>query len=274
MIEEQVILTAERLRDDLLDFRQRLRDRYPKNTRQVASLDDRKIAARLAETWLVGLATNPDVSAAIGAALLAELGVHFQRLLTFSEHATTRSRYDTELAAILKNYAANVTIPLKQSRGRQLNSPRTSSDAVAVVVRSAFVGQSFASGDKRVNECIRETLAALGIKVVTGDEPKAASISEKVKRLIEEQSLFVGVFTRRDKVARKHEWTTSSWVVDEKAYAVGLRKPLILVKEQGVVSIGGIQGDYEYIEFSRDELEALAVKLIRLFDLSNNGLRR
>lgn len=95
-----------------------------------------------------------------------------------------------------------------------------------------------------------------------------------MKRLIEEQSLFVGVFTRRDKVARKHEWTTSSWVVDEKAYAVGLRKPLILVKEQGVVSIGGIQGDYEYIEFSRDELEALAVKIIRLFDLSNNGLRR
>jgi hypothetical protein len=45
-------------------------------------------------------------------------------------------------------------------------------------------------------------------------------------------------------------------------------------KEQGVVSIGGIQGDYEYIEFSRDQLEALAVKIIRLFDLSNNGLRR
>ena len=129
MIEEQVILTAERLRDDLLDFRQRLRDRYPKNSRQVASLDDRKIAARLAETWLVGLATNPDVSAAISAAVVAELSVHFQRLLSFSEHSTTRPRYDTELSAIVKNYAANITLPLKQSRGRQLKSPRSSTDA-------------------------------------------------------------------------------------------------------------------------------------------------
>jgi len=273
MIEEQVILTAERLRDDLTDFRRRLRDRYPKVSRQVTSDEDRKIAARVAETWLVGLATNADVGAAIGAALLAGLSVNFQRLLTFSEHATTRSRYDSELNSILKNYSANVIIPLKQSRGRQLNSPPNQGDAAARTVHSVFVGQSFASSDKRVNECVRDALSALGIKVVTGDEPKAASISEKVKRLIEEQSFFVGVFARRDKVARKNEWTTSAWVVDEKAYALGLRKPLVLIKEQGVSSIGGIQGDYEYIEFSRDELEALAIKIMRLFDLTNNGLR-
>ena len=92
---------------------------------------------------------------------------------------------------------------------------------------------------------------------MTGEKPRAASISEKVKRLIEEQSTFVGVFTRRDKIARKSEWTTSAWVLDEKAYALGRQKPLILLKEQGVGSIGGIQGDYEYIEFSREALESL-----------------
>lgn len=263
MIDEQAILTAERLRDDLLEFRQRLRNRYPKVSRQVASQDDRKIAAQLAETWLVELATNPDTGAAIGAATLADLSVHFQRLLTFSEHATTRSRYDAELRNLLKDYSVNVILPLKQSRGRIINAASTDSKSTGLV-RSVFVGQSFALNDKLVNQCVRDTLTALGVKVVTGDEPKAGSISGKVKRLIEDQSFFVGVFTRRDKVARKKEWTTSAWVIDEKAYALGLRKRLVLLKEQGVVSIGGIQGDYEYIEFSRDQLQALVLRLVQL----------
>ncbi len=84
----------------------------------------------------------------------------------------------------------------------------------------------------------------------------------------------MGIFTCRDKIARKPEWTTSPWVIDEKAYAVGRKKPLILLREQGVGSIGGIHGDYEYIEFSRDGLERLALHLIQLFQLTNSGLRK
>src|SRR5262245_34872040 len=102
----------------------------------------------------------------------------------------------------------------------------------------AFVGHSFSSDDKRVAECVIQTLGAVGVSVITGERPKADRISEKVKKLVEEQPLFVGVFTRRDKIARKTEWITTSWVVDE-----------------GVGSIGGIQGDYEFIEFNRDRLE-------------------
>jgi len=49
---------------------------------------------------------------------------------------------------------------------------------------------------------------------------------------------------------------------------------LILIKEQGVGSIGGIQGDYEYFEFNRDALENLLVRLIQLFGLTNKGLRK
>jgi len=78
--------------------------------------------------------------------------------------------------------------------------------------------------------------------VETGARPKADRISEKVKQLIDQQLIFVGIFTRRDKIARKAEWTTSPWVIDEKAYAVGGNKKLVLLKESGVGSIGGIQG--------------------------------
>jgi hypothetical protein len=47
-----------------------------------------------------------------------------------------------------------------------------------------------------------------------------------------------------------------------------------LLKEDGVNSIGGIQGDYEYIEFSRDALEEVVISLIKLFSLSNAGLQK
>ncbi len=142
------------------------------------------------------------------------------------------------------------------------------------VKNSVFVGQSFDSADSKVNVCICECLSALGLVVVTGEKPRADKISEKVKGLIEQQSIFAGIFTRRDKIARKPEWTTSAWVIDEKAYAVGLQKRLILLKEQGVNSIGGIQGDYEYIEFSRDELERTIITLMKLFILKNEGLQK
>jgi hypothetical protein len=273
MVDEQIILAAERLRDDLVEFRRLLRARYSKASRQVATEEYRTHAARLAETWLVELATDQGVGVAIGSTTLADLNVHFQRILTFAEHATTRSRYDAELRSILDNYAVKVILPLKQSRGQRAYTP-PSPVPTSTLVHSAFVGQSFIPADKRVNQCVSETLEALGVKAVTGEKPKADSISEKVKRLIEEQSIFVGVFTRRDKIARRLEWTTSAWVIDEKAYALGRHKRLILLKEQGVGSIGGIQGDYEYLEFSRDALESLVLRLIQVFELTNNGLRK
>ena len=273
MVEEQTILASERLRDELLEFRRSLSTRYRPATRQVTADDHRKQAARLAEKWLVEIALDQGLAVAIGPATLADLNVHFQRVLTFAEHATTRSRYETEFRAILEDYTVNVVLPLKQTRGRLVQTPPSITHD-RTVVHSAFVGQSFMPTDKKVNQCVFSTLEALGVKVITGEQPKADSISEKVKRLIEEQSIFVGLFTRRDKIARKPEWTTSAWVIDEKAYAVGRQKPLILLKERGVGSIGGIQGDYEYIEFSSEGLEGLALKLIQLFQLTNNGLRK
>jgi hypothetical protein len=271
MINEQTILTSERLRDDLTNLKLLLRTRYRSGSDQVRADDLRHQAAGLAEKWLVEVATDPAVTEAIGASNLADLNIHFQRVLTFAERATIRTRYDLELGQILKDYSVRVVLPLKQSRGRVLAVPQEISDAPSRA-NSAFVGQSFAEDDVHVNQCVADVLTVLGLNVVTGDKPKADRISEKVKDLIEQQDLFVGVFTRRDKIARKREWTTSAWVIDEKAYALGRRKPLILLKEQGVESIGGIQGDYEYFEFSRDALEKMAVKLMRLFKLTNHGL--
>jgi hypothetical protein len=62
-------------------------------------------------------------------------------------------------------------------------------------------------------------------------------------------------------------------VLDEKAYALGKGKKLILLKEVGVGSIGGIQGDYEFIEFAREILQTVPTKLMSMFSLLISNLR-
>ncbi len=99
---------------------------------------------------------------------------------------------------------------------------------------------------------------------MTGEKPKADTVSKKVRDRIEAATLFLGIFTRRDRLKSRREWTTSSWVIDEKAYAVAKGKKLILLRESGVQSIGGIQGDYEYIEFVRDDLPELLIRLVQI----------
>ena len=109
---------------------------------------------------------------------------------------------------------------------------------------------------------MRRLLKAYGLSVTTGEKPSAQTVSSKVKTRIEDADIFVGIFTRRDKLSGKEEWATSAWVIDEKAYALAKGKRLILLKETGVNSVGGLQGDYEYLEFQRSELDDLLVRLL------------
>jgi hypothetical protein len=274
MIDDQFVLAVERLRDDLKELKAALRARYGSPQAQVRSEDIKSRAAQIAEVWLVRILQNPDVVAAVDGNYLADLNVHFQRLLTFSEAASLRSRYDAEIRAILRDITNGLVIPLKQRRGQQLSVPPGSVPTTTggEFAPTAFLGHSFAADDDKIVRCVKTCLESIGISVVTGERPRAKGISDKVKKLIEDQYLFVGLFTRRDKLARKKEYTTSTWVIDEKAYALGKGKILVLLREEGVESIGGIHGDYEYIEFSKERPFELQVRLLQLFELTANGI--
>lgn len=271
MVDDQTVLAAERLRDDLQGLRADLRSRYRKPESRVVSLAVKAQAARIAEAWIVHMSGRSDIQAAVNPEYLGDLTVHFQRLLTFTERSARRSQYDEEINAITRNFTLRFILPLKAARAAQPTLARA--PAPDLFVPLAFVGHSFASEDADIANYIIATLEAAGITTTTGEAPRAGSVSDKVKAQIEANQIFVGIFTRRDKIAGKEEWTTSPWVIDEKAYALGRGKKLILIKEQGVGSIGGIQGDYEFIEFSRDALHMALVKLMRMFVLAPRALR-
>jgi hypothetical protein len=283
MANDQLIVSAKRLGIDLRDLKTLLRKSYPRLSQQVASAELKQRASRLAEVWLADLSQRPEMAACVSAKYLADLNVHFQRILICTERATVRRRYEEEISSVLHDYTANLVVPLMQGVGKvRPTSGANNNPAPPVALgrnadaegfrATAFVGHSFAPKDAAIVRCVTDALEAIGVQVVTGEKPKADRISNKVKTSIEDQHIFVGIFTRRDKLAGKKEWNTSTWVIDEKAYA-SRNKKLILLKEAGVESIGGIQGDHEYIEFSRERFGEAVVALLQVFRLTVDGLR-
>jgi hypothetical protein len=272
MVDDKIVLIAERLRDDLSQLKLDLKHRYPNKNRQVTADELKLKAIRLSETWMINLAEHPEVTYHIDRDYLANLNIHFQRILVLSQKSSKRLRYDNEINDILQRFTLDFIIPLKRlySNGGILI---TSNNIPTRFEKTIFVGHSFSPADQIIIDPILNFLRSLGFVVITGEKPKADRISEKIKALIDQQCCFLGIFTRRDKIARKQEWTTSPWVLDEKAFAVGKGKKLVLLKEIGVGSIGGIQGDYEYIEFDRNKLELLFISIVEIFDICVTGFR-
>jgi tetratricopeptide (TPR) repeat protein len=133
----------------------------------------------------------------------------------------------------------------------------------AVREATAFVAHSFADEDREVVERISQFLSKLGVSCDSGYRAEPRSVSEKVLARLLAAELFVGIFTRRDKKPDE-TYTTSPWLIEEKAAAIQAGKRLLLFVEEGVEqSIGGLQGDYEYIRFNRVDL---ADALIRAMD--------
>jgi hypothetical protein len=267
VIDDAIVLRVERLRDDVEELRSILRARYSSPERPVVASDLRDMAAQLGERWLVEIANRDDVRQVLGEERVADLNIEFQRLITCSEQSSQRGRYELSLRNILKDFRSSVVIPLKKARYRATASAATSASASPSEDESSgsiFIAQSFSVNDATINSMVARLVEAYGFPVATGEKPKADTVSKKVRDRIEAASIFLGIFTRRDRLKSRREWTTSSWVIDEKAYALARGKKLILLRESGVQSIGGIQGDYEYIEFTREAIPELLIKLVQL----------
>jgi len=130
----------------------------------------------------------------------------------------------------------------------------------------AFLAHSFAENDTDVVATIKKALRAAGWSVVTGEAAAPQSVSDKVRARIATAHLFVALFTRRHKIGAGC-WTTTPWVIEEKAYSLGTdpRRPIVLLVEHGIPTpgeTGGLNGDLEFIQFDRCRLD-IAVGSLR-----------
>src|SRR5207245_8283029 len=125
MANEQLIVSTKRLGTDLRDFKTLLRKSYPRPSQQVTSVKLKRKASTLAEVWLADLSQRPELSACVAVKYMADLNVQFQRILICTEKATVRKKYDEEISTVLKDYTANLVVPLMQGSGKlpATNSP-------------------------------------------------------------------------------------------------------------------------------------------------------
>ena len=153
---------------------------------------------------------------------------------------------------------------------------------------AAFVGHSFLEEDMSVVAKFLHMfnkVKDMGIGF-TWDHAEAAEIkvlSEKVKEKMKGKNLFIGICTKRDYAVSPRsikkmflnkssykvqedalEWKTTEWIIQEIGFAIGKDMNIILIVEEGLHRLGGLQGDMEYISFSRSEPEKSFPKLLEM----------
>jgi hypothetical protein len=111
---------------------------------------------------------------------------------------------------------------------------------------SVFLSYRFAEEDyiKGLNKLLTQN----GFKVITGQSGNSY-ISKAILDRIKESEFFLCLMTRGEEKAAG-TYTTSPWVLEEKGAAIAFGKPLVLMVEEGVTDIGGLQGDWQRIHFS------------------------
>jgi len=132
----------------------------------------------------------------------------------------------------------------------------------------AFIGHSFDDKDIEIVKKIKEHIESLNVKCETGEKPQYGLVSEKIKKRIINNDIFVGIFTCDKKIllenrepSKEDFYTTSNWVIQESGFAVAENKKLIFLVENGIYKFPGLQGDQEYILFSRGLLGKAFTKI-------------
>lgn len=135
-----------------------------------------------------------------------------------------------------------------------------------------FLSCSFDADDLEIFDWFRRLLTALEFDVTTGEEPTIRSLPEMVKERISQAPAFVGVLTKKDRVADSDEWLPPAWVRDEVAIAYSLNKVVAILAEEGVRVEGIIPQLTKYERWDRTKLAAAAPTIVRYMVTLRNGI--
>lgn len=152
----------------------------------------------------------------------------------------------------------------------------------------AFVGHSFTDDDKDVVRAILEYLGQIekmniGFNWEHAEPAEPKELAEKVMKLMEDKNLFIGICTKKERVIAQDKllaklffpgqlsakigdfaWKTSDWLIQEIGLAVGRKMAVILLVEQDLRRPGGLQGNLEFIQFSRQSPEKSFGRLLEM----------
>jgi len=124
---------------------------------------------------------------------------------------------------------------------------------------SVFLSYRFAETD--YVEGLAGLLKDHGFDVVTGKEANT-SISRAVVERIRECAFFLSLMTRQDEKV-DGTYCTSAWLHQELGAAIAAGKLYVLMVEDGVSDLGGLQGDWQRIAFTPKRFLLAARQAVR-----------
>ncbi|MBX7266134.1 hypothetical protein KIF24_08940 [Micromonospora sp. Llam7] len=181
--------------------------------------------------------------------LAAEAEAMLIKCREFRLLATGRSRTDRLLDRMRDMAADSGDDNLEQlvedvDETRSLERARTGVVRPAVARGSVFLSYRFEEEDGYVRG-LTGLLEDQGFTVVTGrgaDGYVGAAVLNRIRGC----EFFVSLMTRaRPFAGAGQKYATSAWLIEEKGAALAYRKYLVLLVEEGVDDIGGLQGDWQ-----------------------------
>jgi len=120
-----------------------------------------------------------------------------------------------------------------------------------------FLSKSFARRDRDLNAYFEGILRAVGVDVETADGYSDEPVAVKVERLLRACDFLVGIYVIRYEDNDTDQTLTSQWVMRETYTVHGQGKAFIVLVEDGVDQLGGLDHDRELIFFKRDDMHSI-----------------
>ena len=128
-----------------------------------------------------------------------------------------------------------------------------------------FLSMSFDDNDTELNEYFKNILISLKIEFTTGERYSVRSIPEKVIKRIEDADVLIIVLVKREEL-KAGGYSTTGWLLKELGIALGSKKGLIALVENGIKDLGGLNMEKEIIYFSRDNLVEMQKATIKFLE--------
>jgi len=129
-----------------------------------------------------------------------------------------------------------------------------------------FISKSFEDNDKEINEYFENILNALNITFITAEKYAGIPIENKVEDLISKCDFLIGIYAKRYENAIKGNMLTSQWLIRETHFAKAKGAKIIILVEEGITDIGGLESDIELIHFSRSNLKSVQQSTIKFLE--------
>jgi hypothetical protein len=183
-----------------------------------------------------------------------------QEYLTYSLSTAKIGVLQNEIT-IIKENANNDNIYLPASSIARIEEQLVSLRKILVPpqrdVKPNSIFLSYRFIEKEYKEVLKTFLEEAGFHIITGEDANKY-ISHTILQRIDSCQFFLCLMTRVDE-KKDGSFTVSPWLLEEKGAAIALNKKIILMVEEGVVDIGGLEGDWQRIYF-KPKTFAIGVK--------------